>query len=127
MEVMERLDTVEKESKKEIKKLNDEISDLKKEKQHLKDENKLLRDDNARMKSILDNDSSNTSLPPSTDQKGGNPANTYNGREKTGRKAAVRKDIKALPLQKRRGKKKSVLESAGTRSKQLVIPPENLM
>lgn len=85
MEVMERLDTVEKESKKEIKKLNDEISDLKKENQRLKDENKLLRDDNARMKSILDNDSSNTSLPPSTDQKGGNPANTCNGRERTQR------------------------------------------
>ena len=78
MEVMERLDTVEKESKKEIKKLNDEISGLKKENQHLKEENRLLRDDNARMKSILNNDSSNTSQPPSTDQKGGKPANTYN-------------------------------------------------
>ena len=66
MEVMERLDTVEKESKKEIRKLNDEISTLKKENQQLKEENRLLRDDNARMKSILSNDSSNTSQPPST-------------------------------------------------------------
>lgn len=63
MEVMERLDTVEKESKKEIKKLNDEISSLKKENWHLKEENRLLRDDNARMKSLLNNDSSNTSQP----------------------------------------------------------------
>lgn len=91
MEVMERLDTVEKESKREIRKLNDEISALKKENQHLKEENRLLRDDNARMKSILNNDSSNTSQPPSTDQKGGKPANTYNSREKTGRKAGGQK------------------------------------
>ena len=91
MEVMERLDTVEKESKKEIKKLNDEISGLKKENQHLKEENRLLRDDNARMKSILNNDSSNTSQPPSTDQKGGKPANTYNSREKTSHKAGGQK------------------------------------
>lgn len=91
MEVMERLDTAEKESKKEIKKLNDEISSLKKENQHLKEENRLLRDDNARMKSILNNDSSNTSQPPSTDQKGGKPANTYNGREKTSHKAGGQK------------------------------------
>lgn len=91
MEVMERLDTVEKESKKEIKKLNDEISSLKKENGHLKEENRLLRDDNARMKSILNNDSSNTSQPPSTDQKGGKPANTYNSREKTSHKAGGQK------------------------------------
>ena len=91
MEVMERLDTVEKESKKEIRKLNDEISTLKKENQQLKEENRLLRDDNARMKSILSNDSSNTSQSPSTDQKGGKPANTYNSREKTGRKAGGQK------------------------------------
>ena len=91
MEVMERLDTVEKESKKEIRKLNDEISTLKKENQQLKEENRLLRDDNARMKSILSNDSSNTSQSPSTDQKGGKPANTYNSREKTGRKAGEQK------------------------------------
>ena len=91
MEVMERLDTVEKESKKEIRKLNDEIFSLKEENQHLKEENRLLRDDNARMKSILNNDSSNTSQPPSTDQKGGKPANTYNSREKTSRKAGGQK------------------------------------
>ena len=96
MEVMERLDTVEKESKKEIKKLNDEISGLKKENQHLKEENRLLRDDNARMKSILNNDSSNTSQPPSTDQKGGKPANTYNSRDastRSGRLATLRENL----------------------------------
>lgn len=64
MEVMERLDTVEKESKKEIWKLNDEISTLKKENRQPKEENRLL---------------------------GGKAANTYNGREKTGRKAGGQK------------------------------------
>ena len=59
MEVVERLDTVKKGSKKKIRKLNDEISTLKKENQQLKEENRLLRDDNARMKSFLSNDSSN--------------------------------------------------------------------
>lgn len=100
MEVMERLDAVEKESKKEIKSLNDEIADLKKENQHLREENHLLRDDNARMKSILDNNSSNTSQPPSTDQKGEKPANTYNGREKTGRKTGGQKGHKGITLTK---------------------------
>ena len=80
MEVMARLDHVERESRHEISKLNIEISDLKKENHELRKENQLLKDDNARLKSIINNDSSNTSLPPSTDQKGGKPANTFNGR-----------------------------------------------
>ena len=50
MEVMECLDSVEKESKKEIRKLNDEISPLKEEKQQLKEENRLLYDDNVKLK-----------------------------------------------------------------------------
>ena len=42
MEVMARLDTVEKESRHEISRLNDEISVLKKENLHLREENQLL-------------------------------------------------------------------------------------
>lgn len=92
MEVMERLDTVEKESKKEIKKLNDEISELKKENQHLKEENRLLRDDNASMKSILNNDSSNTSQPhPQTRRAQNWPIRIIAGKRPTVRQA-VRKD-----------------------------------
>ncbi len=101
MEVMERLDAVEKESKTEIKHLNDEISHLKKENQYLREENQLLRDDNARMKSILDNNSSNTSQPPSTDQKGGKPVNLYNGRKKTDRKVGGQKGHKGITLTKK--------------------------
>lgn len=100
MEVMARLDTVERESKAEVSRLNDEISGLKKENQRLREENQLLKDDNARLKSILNNDSSNTSQPPSTDQKGGKPANSYNGRTKTGRKAGGQKGHKGTTLTK---------------------------
>lgn len=100
MEVMLRLDTVEKESRHEVSRLNEEISSLKKENQELREENRLLKDDNARLKSIINNNSSNTSLPPSTDQKGGKPANTYNSREKTGRRAGGQKGHRGSTLTK---------------------------
>lgn len=100
MEVMARLDTVEKESRHKISRLNDEISSLKKENHRLREENRLLMDDNARLKSIINNDSTNTSLPPSTDQKGGKPANTFNGREKTGRRAGGQKGHRGTTLTK---------------------------
>lgn len=91
MDIMGRLETVERDSKEKINILNDRIDTLEKENTALKEENQLLKDDNARLKSIINNDSSNTSRPPSTDQKGGKPANTFNGREKTGRKAGGQK------------------------------------
>ena len=100
MEVMARLDTVERESRHEISRLNDEITDLKKDNCRLREENQLLRDDNARLRSIINNDSSNTSLPPSTDQKGGKPANTFNGRKKTGRKPGGQKGHTGTTLTK---------------------------
>ena len=87
MEVMARLDAVEEdlhtekiEHKNDVDRLNAKIDCL-------TEENRLLKDDNARLKSIINNDSSNTSLPPFTDQKGGKPANTYNSCQHTGRKA----------------------------------------
>lgn len=54
----------------------------------LENENRLLREDNERMKRIINNDSSNSSLPPSGDggKGGGKSANTYNLRQKTGKK-----------------------------------------
>lgn len=99
-EVMARLDSIEKElhvekieHKEDVDRLNAKIGDL-------TQENQLLRDDNARLKSIINNDSSNTSLPPSTDQKGGRPANTFHGREKTGRKAGGQKGHEGTTLTK---------------------------
>lgn len=99
-EIMGRLDSVEKTHKQEIRHLNDKISDLKKENNLLRAENQLLREDNARLKSIINNDSSNSSLPPSFDQKGTKPANTFNGRSKTGRKAGGQKGHKGTTLTK---------------------------
>lgn len=100
MDVMARLDAVEAKNNRELSRLNGEIKDLKKENRELKEENQRLKDDNARLKSIINNDSSNSSLPPSTDQKGGKPANTYNGRTKSGRKAGGQKHHKGTTLTK---------------------------
>lgn len=105
-ELMGRLDSVEKEHKQEIRHLKDEISDLKKENKLLHTENQLLREDNARLRSIINNDSSNSSLPPSTDQKGGKPANTFNSRNKTGRKTGGQKGHKGTTLTKNEIEKK---------------------
>lgn len=112
MEVMEKLEIMEAECKKyreEIKSLNSEVKSLKNENARLKEElarvkaeniilkaenaalrkeNQLLRDDNERMKKILNNNSSNTSMPPSTD-KSVKAANTYNSRKPTKKKAGA--------------------------------------
>ena len=122
-EAMNRLDTLEEEQKGsckeikrltgEVKRLNDEneklrgklagckeeIGRLKSENSKLKAENELLKEDNERMKRILNNDSNNSSQPPSTDQKG-KAANTYNSREKSGRKAGGQKGHKGYHLTK---------------------------
>ncbi|MBO5408747.1 MAG: transposase [Clostridia bacterium] len=99
-EIMGRLETVEKDSKQKIDTLNRRIDTLEKENHDLKEENRLLRDDNARLKSIINNDSSNTSLPPSTDQKGSRPVNTFNGREKTERSVGGQKGHAGTTLTK---------------------------
>ena len=91
MEVMARLDAVEADLRDEKTEHKEDVSRLNAKIDGLTKENQLLRDDNARLRSIINNDSSNTSLPPSTDQKGGKPASTFNGRKKTGRKAGGQK------------------------------------
>lgn len=100
MEIMGRLENVEKDSAQKIDTLNKRIDTLENENLALKQENQLLKDDNARLKSIINNDSSNSSLPPSADHKGGKPANTYNGRKKTERKAGGQKGHKGTTLTK---------------------------
>ena len=99
-ELMERMDSVEKEHKQEVKGFKEEISCLKKENKILCEENQLLRDDKARLKSIINNDSSNTSLPPSTDRKGRKPANTDHGRNKMERKSGGQMGHKGTTLTK---------------------------
>lgn len=109
MEVMEKLDSMEaahKKDRKEIATLTAEVKSLRKENTRLREEvsslrqktsgqeeeidrlekeNSLLRDDNERMKRILRNNSSNSSLPASKDQPGKAP-NTYNSRKPSGKK-----------------------------------------
>ena len=130
MEVMERLEKMEaahKEDHAEIRELNGDVKslqktnsilqekcdrletenqDLKEELRDVKEENRILRDDNERMKRILNNDSSNSSLPPSTDGNGkgghsGNgskPANTYNSRKPSKKKNGGQKGHKGKTL-----------------------------
>ena len=132
MEVVERLDKMEaahKEERSEIRDLNADIKSLQKtnsilqdkcdrleaENQDLKEQvegltkdNQCLRDDNERMKRILNNDSSNSSLPPST---GGNgtvskPANTYNSRKPSAKKKGAQSGHKGKTLTKEDVEKK---------------------
>lgn len=100
MEVMARLNSVEKETKQEISGLKNEVSDLKKENRKLLEENRKLKEENMRLKNILNHDSTDTSKPPSTDQKTGKPANTYNNREKSGKKPGAQKGHKGSRLSK---------------------------
>ena len=106
MDVMARLDDVENDLKTEKREHKEDVDLLNKKIDFLTQENQLLKDDNARLKSIINNDSSNTSLPPSTDQKGGKASNTYNGRTKTKRKAGGQKGHKGQTLTKSNVKKK---------------------
>ena len=63
----------------------EKIERLTQDNQELRQENQKLRLDNERLKRIINNNSSNSSLPPSTDQKPSKPANTYNSRQKSGK------------------------------------------
>lgn len=106
MEVMARLDAVERGlhtkkdgHKEDAEHLNQKIDGL-------TQENPLLHYDNARLKSILDHDSSNTSLPPSSDQKGSRHVNTYDGHEKTGRISGGQEGHKGSTLTKAEAEEK---------------------
>lgn len=123
MEVMEKLNSMESEhsrDRKEVTELTTEVTGLRKENVYLREEvsnlkqktysleeentglkaeNRLLHDDNERMKRILDNDSSNSSTPPSKDEPGKAP-NTFNGRKSTKRKAGAQPGHKGSSLSK---------------------------
>lgn len=123
MEVMEKLNAMESEHKKdraEVKELTSEVKSLRKENSSLREdvsslkqktvtleeentslkaENSLLHDDNERMKRILANDSNNSSTPPSKDQPGKAP-NTFNGRKTTKKKPGAQPGHKGSSLSK---------------------------
>ena len=123
MEVMARVDSLEseqKQDKKEIKSLTSEVTSLRKENTALREEvsslkqknavltekcvelereNALLRTDNERMKRILNNDSSNSSIPPSKAENT-KPATTYNVRKPTARTPGSQKGHRGSGLSK---------------------------
>ena len=81
--------------------LLDHVKQVEMENAALKAENKALKEDNERLKSIINNDSNNSSLPPSSDQKPGNKkANEYNGRERSGKKRGGQPGHKGTALKK---------------------------
>ena len=125
MEVMTKLDVMDAESKRDRKEialltseitqlrkdnasLSEEVTALKKENSELHEkcdklekENTLLRDDNERMKRQLNNDSSNSSIPPSKDQrKSTKAANTYNSRKPSDNKPGAQPGHKGHGLSK---------------------------
>ncbi len=106
LEIMGRLDSLEhdlrvekKEHKRDVDQLNDRIGILEAEVEEKDRQIETLKDDNERLKRILHNDSSNSSLPPSAD-KPGKASNTYNGREKSGKSAGGQKGHKGKTLTK---------------------------
>ena len=100
MDVIARMDSVEKELHTEKIEHKEDVARLNKKIDHLTHENHILKEENARLKSILNHDSSNTSLPPSSDKAGSRAVNTYNGREKSSRKAGAQKGHKGTTLTK---------------------------
>ena len=95
-ETMKRLDKVEStlnnvkiEHKVEVGKLNDKID-------YLEKENTRLKNDNERLRRIINNDSTNSSLPLSTDKKPTKVANEYNHGTKSKNKQGAKKDTKEL-------------------------------
>ena len=132
MEVVERLNKMEaahKENRSEIHGLNADIkslqktnailqdkcdkleaenTDLKEQVEDLTKENQCLKNDNERMKRILNNDSSNSSLPPSSGGSGivTKPANTYNSRKPSSRKQGAQSGHKGKTLTKEEVEKK---------------------
>lgn len=100
-------------------KQNEELDSLRVENKSLKEENIKLKNDNERMKRILNNNSSNTSLPPSSDPPG-KAANTYNGRKRSGKKKGGQAGHKGTGLTKeaveeriRQGKLQHKIETIG--------------
>lgn len=129
MEVQQRLEAMETEHRKdrqEIKTLREEVGRVRRENETLREElgrvkeenvvlraenealrkeNRLLREDNERMKRILSNNSSNSSMPPSSDTQT-KPPNMYNSRKKTGKSAGGQKGHKGSHLSKAEVEKK---------------------
>ena len=82
------------------KELEAQIEGLTQENKELKEKVELLEADNKRLKSIINNDSNNSSKPPSSDQKPTRKANEYNGRKSSGKKRGGQEGRKGVTLTK---------------------------
>ncbi len=109
MEVMDRLDEVEAQGRKEreehqaevqriqaqhkeeLRRAAERIKELEGQVAELREENRKLQDEISRLKHREDTDSHNSSLPPSTDQRPSKAPNEHNGRQKSGRKSGGQK------------------------------------
>ena len=87
----EEIHNLKEEHKKEVKQLNSKI-------EKLEDENKLLKEDNTRIKAILNRDSTNSSIPPSKDEK--TKKKKINLREKSNKKTGGQKGHKGATFTK---------------------------
>lgn len=83
----------------QITKLDRKIVTLEKENAQLKIENQILKEDNDRLRKIINNDSSNSSKPPSTDMKPNKKI--YNSREKSTKKSGGQTGHKGHHLSKK--------------------------
>jgi hypothetical protein len=105
-ELAGRLDSVEKdlrvekqEHKADVERLNDKVGKLEATIEKQERIIEVLTNDNERLKRTLNNDSSNSSLPPSGGQNQ-KPGNTYNGRPKTNKKPGGQPGRKGVTLTK---------------------------
>ena len=95
-ELISKCDNLSHEMKKERKEHQKEKKELTDRIEKLEKENHKLRDDNDRLKKIINNNSDNSSKPPSTDIK----KNIPNNREKSGNKRGGQKGHKGNGLRK---------------------------
>ncbi len=82
-----------------IDELKEKIDNLETENESIKKENKMLKDENDRLKGILNKDSTNSSIPPSKDDKA--KRKKVNLREKTNKKSGGQQGHKGKTLTKR--------------------------
>ena len=98
-EIMGRLDSVEQDLKKEKREHKEDVERLEKLIVEKDKKIEVLTEDNERLKRILNNNSSNSSLPPSTNKKTAS-ANTYNTRTKSGKKVGGQIGHRGITLTK---------------------------
>ena len=82
----------------ELSEARDVMDQLANRLERLEKENALLKEENTRLKSDRDNNSGNSSNPPSSDRTGGKKANSYNARKKSGKKHGAQPGHKGTTL-----------------------------